>query len=103
MGPEAIGELKDFAEALGGQETENFLRYSDRRTADNRCYFTGKLQLPEFYSSLRMVREEEEHCVARSDEYGVSSNRSASVVWRRTVCDFTARHDRRLQGERVHR
>ena len=71
MGTEAIGELKDFAEALGGQATENFLRYSDRRTADNRCYFTGKLQLPEFYSSLRMVREEEAQCAARSNDYDV--------------------------------
>jgi hypothetical protein len=71
MGTEAIDELKDFAEALGGQATENFLRYSDRRTADNRCYFTGKLQLPEFYSSLRMVREEEAQCAARSNDYDV--------------------------------
>jgi hypothetical protein len=68
---EVIGELKDFAEALGGQPTENFLRYSDRSHADNRCYFTGRLQLPEFYSALRMVREDEERCTARADEYDV--------------------------------
>jgi hypothetical protein len=68
---ELIGELKDFAEVLGGQPTENFLRYSDRTHADNRCYFTGKLQLPEFYSALRMVREDEERCFARADEYDV--------------------------------
>jgi hypothetical protein len=71
VGIEMIGELKDFAEALGGQATENFLRRSDRLTADNRCYFTGKLQLPEFYSTLRMVREDEAGCVGRSGEYDV--------------------------------
>ena len=66
-----IGDLKDFAESLGGHSTENFLRYSDRYTADNRCYFTGKLQLPEFYSHLRMVREDGERCATRSDEHDV--------------------------------
>ena len=71
VGTEVIGELKEFEEALGGQATENFLRYSDRYTADNRCYFTGKLQLPEFYSGLRMVREAEEQCAARADEHDV--------------------------------
>ena len=71
VGIELIGELKDFSETLGGHATENFLRHSDRATADNRCYFTGKLQLPEFYSSLRMVREDGEHCAARGVEYDV--------------------------------
>ena len=68
---EVIAEVKDFAVALGGHPTDNFLRHSDHRTADNRCYFTGKLQLPEFYSSLRMVREDGDRCAARSDEYDV--------------------------------
>ena len=39
--------------------------------SDNRCYFTGKLQLPEFYSTLRMVREDEERCAARGGEHDV--------------------------------
>ncbi|RPI55158.1 MAG: hypothetical protein EHM55_08710 [Acidobacteria bacterium] len=71
VGIELIGELKDFGESLGGHATENFRRHSDRQTADNRCYFTGKLQLPEFYSSLHMVREDGDRCAARGDEYDV--------------------------------
>jgi hypothetical protein len=70
-GLEIIGELKAFEEALGGRETENFLRYSSRPTADDRCYFTGKLQLPEFYSGLRLVREDEARCTARSSDFDV--------------------------------
>ena len=66
-----IAEVKDFAVALGGHATENFLRHSDHRISDNRCYFTGKLQLPEFYSALGMVREDEDRCAARSDEHDV--------------------------------
>ena len=66
-----IAEVKDFAVALGGHATENFLHHSARIVSDNRCYFTGKLQLPEFYSSLRMVREDGERCAARSIEHDV--------------------------------
>ena len=68
---EVIGELQEFEQALGGQATENFRHYSDRQTADNRCYFTGRLQLPEYYSTLRMVREDEAHCAARAGDYDV--------------------------------
>ena len=68
---EVIAEVKDFAVALGGHATDNVLRHSDHRISDNRCYFTGKLQLPEYYSTLRMVREDEARCAARSDEHDV--------------------------------
>jgi hypothetical protein len=68
---EVIADVKDFAVSLGGHTTGNFLTHSDRRTSDTRCYFTGKLQLPEFYNALQMVREDEERCVARSGEHDV--------------------------------
>lgn len=63
---EVVAEVKDFAVTLGGEATGNFVRSSDRRISDTRCYFTGTLQLPEFYSTLRMVREDEEQCTARA-------------------------------------
>ena len=68
---EVIAEVKDFAVALGGHATGNFLRHSDHIISDNRCYFTGRLELPEFYSSLRMVREDEDRCAARGGEHDV--------------------------------
>jgi len=68
---EVIAEVKDFAIALGGHATDNFLRHSDQHTSDNRCYFTGKLQLPEFYSALHMVREDGERCATRSGAHDV--------------------------------
>ena len=68
---DVIAEVKDFAVALGGHPTDNFLRHANRQTSDNRCYFTGKLHLPEFYSTLRMIREDEYRCAARGGEYDV--------------------------------
>src|SRR6185503_7383987 len=70
-GIEMIGELKDFAEAMGSQPTDNFRTTSARVVSDERCYFTGRLQLPEFYSSLRLVRESESRCAARAGEFDV--------------------------------
>ena len=70
-GIEVIGELKAFAEAMGSEPTENFLSHSTRLVADERCYFTGKLQLPEYYSHLRLVREDEARCASRSDQFDV--------------------------------
>ena len=68
---EVIAEVKDFAVSLGSHGTDNFLKLSDHLISDNRCYFTGKLQLPEYYSSLRMVREDGERCAARSGDHDV--------------------------------
>jgi Putative aminopeptidase len=68
---EVIAEVKDFAVTLGGEATGNFVQSSDRYISDNRCYFTGKLELPAFYSTLRMVREDEDRCAARRDEHDV--------------------------------
>ena len=68
---EVIADVKDFAVTLGGDATGNFVRSSDRRISDTRCYFTGKLELPAFYSSLHMVREDEERCAARGGENDV--------------------------------
>ena len=68
---EVIAEVKDFALTLGGDATGNFVRFSDRHSSDNRCYFTGKLQLPEFYSTLRMAREDGDRCAARGGEHDV--------------------------------
>jgi len=79
-GLETIGELKTFEESLGGHPTENFLRVSDRPAADERCYFTGKLQLPEFYSGLRMAREDEEHCTGRTADNDVFFYRIQAVA-----------------------
>jgi hypothetical protein len=70
-GIEVVSELKAFAEAMGGEPTDNFLSHSTRVVADERCYFTGKLQLPEYYSHLRLVREDETRCTSRSPEFDV--------------------------------
>ena len=69
---EVIAEVKDFAVALGGHATGQFPAAVGSTTPPTTGAISpGKLQLPEFYSALRMVREDEDRCAARSGEHDV--------------------------------
>src|SRR6266576_3755781 len=50
-----VADMKAFEHTLGVEATNNFLRYSASVRSFNRCYFTGKLELPASYRDLRVV------------------------------------------------
>ena len=62
-----IDDIKAFEQTLGVGATGNFLRYSDRTAAVDRCYFTGQLELPVSYRGLHMKQEARERCAAREN------------------------------------
>jgi hypothetical protein len=66
-----IGDLQEFQQALGVERTGNFRRYAGERHAIYRCYFTGKLELPESYEGLRLVERDEPACALDESEYDV--------------------------------
>lgn len=66
-----IAEIKDFQKTLGFDEEKNFLRYSDDQPALYRCYYTGKLDLPESYDQLRLVEGSAAGCPVDEDKYDV--------------------------------
>ena len=68
---ELIAEIKDFEKQLGFQETNNFSRHSDNAAADYRCYYTGKLELPETYEDLRMKNGTRDGCRVDESKYDV--------------------------------
>src|SRR5688572_18476683 len=70
-GAAVISELKAFQQSLGVDATSNFLRYSDRVRAVNRCYFTGRLELPATYADLRLTADDGRRCAARDAEFDV--------------------------------
>jgi hypothetical protein len=70
-GAAVISELKEFQQSLGVDATRNFLRYSDRTRAVNRCYFTGRLELPATYADLQLTADDERRCAAREAEFDV--------------------------------
>jgi hypothetical protein len=68
---ELIGDVKAFEQTLGVGATGNFLRYSDSAGAIDRCYFTGRLELPVSYRALGLTGEGKEQCAARGNKYDV--------------------------------
>lgn len=51
---DAINGLKRFEQAEGLKPTGNFERRSEQPAASYRCYFTGKLELPQTYDQLEL-------------------------------------------------
>lgn len=77
---ELITELKDFQHTLGIGSTGNFRRYSDTPQALYRCYFTGKLELPESYDGLRLIESDEPSCAVDEQAYDVFFYRIEAVA-----------------------
>src|SRR4029078_10115826 len=54
---ELIEDIQAFQQTLGLEPTGNFLSYSDKTDAVDRCYFTGPLELPVSYAGLQLRQE----------------------------------------------
>lgn len=68
---ELIEDIKAFERTLGIGATGNFMRYSDRADAVDRCYFTGRLELPMSYRGLQLAEETGEQCAVRENRFDV--------------------------------
>jgi hypothetical protein len=66
-----VEEMKDFQKALGFEDTKNFARIAERPTAIYRCYFTGKLELPDSYQQLRFAQGDVSGCAIDEQKYDV--------------------------------
>jgi len=68
---ELIGAVKNVERTLGFQPTANFLTNSDSITAYYRCYYTGKLELPESYEGLQLEDGTKDGCAVNPEKYDV--------------------------------
>jgi len=66
-----VAEMKDLQKALGFEDTKNFVRLAEQPTAIYRCYFTGKLELPDSYRQLRFVQGDASGCAVDEQKYDV--------------------------------
>lgn len=66
-----ISSLKEYQRALGLPETGNFRTTSETRQAHYRCYYTGKLELPDSYEQLRLKEGTASGCTVNEDAYDV--------------------------------
>jgi hypothetical protein len=68
---DVIGGMKRFEEAQGIEPTGNFERRSEKAAASYRCYFTGKLELPETYDQLQLRQTKGQPCPIDETRYDV--------------------------------
>jgi hypothetical protein len=66
-----VADMKAFEQTLGVLATNNFLRYSASQRAVDRCYFTGKLELPGSYRDLHLAHGSEAGCSVDMQKYDV--------------------------------
>jgi hypothetical protein len=66
-----IQQLKTVEQSAGFRPTGNFQRADGRLTAYYRCYFTGKLELPESYNDLKLHKGTKDGCAVNEKKYDV--------------------------------
>jgi len=66
-----IRSVKRLEKRLGFRHTHNFSRHSSQVAAEYRCYYTGKLELPESYEGLALAQGTSNGCSVDPDKYDV--------------------------------
>jgi len=69
--PPAIEQLKTVEEVAGFHRTGNFGRVDAGVHAYYRCYYTGKLELPESYDELKLRKGTKDGCALDQNKYDV--------------------------------
>jgi hypothetical protein len=68
---DVIDGLKSIERELGFEHRGNFREPTTKPAADYRCYYTGKLELPDSYEGLRLERGTENGCRVNVLKYDV--------------------------------
>ncbi len=66
-----IGAVKRLEKKLGFRRTKNFEKESGEAAVAYRCYYTGKLELPDSYSGLQLVAGTKADCPLDTEKYDV--------------------------------
>jgi hypothetical protein len=66
-----IQKLKSVEQSVGFKPTGNFMRTDPRVVAYYRCYYTGKLELPESYDNLKLREGTKDGCALDEKKYDV--------------------------------
>jgi hypothetical protein len=66
-----IRALKQLEQRLGFRRTKSFSRPSEKSVVSYRCYYTGKLELPESYLGLQLKQGTKDGCALDPKKYDV--------------------------------
>jgi len=88
-----IGALKRREKALGFRNTKNFHSHSSQTAADYRCYYTGKLELPESYEGLKLKTGTKDGCTLDPAKFDVFFYPVEAVGSGKTPVTSSLEHD----------
>jgi hypothetical protein len=88
-----IGALKRREKALGFRKTKNFRSHSSESVADYRCYYTGKLELPESYEGLKLAAGTKDGCTVDPAKFDVFFYPVEAVGSGKTPVTSSLEHD----------
>jgi len=66
-----IGAIQRLEKKVGFHRTHNFRHRSDKISAFYRCYYTGKLELPDSYEGLQLQEGNKDGCTVDAQKYDV--------------------------------
>jgi hypothetical protein len=66
-----VSAIKTLEKKLGFRRTKNFHKNSEESAVAYRCYYTGKLELPDSYSGLQLVAGTKAGCTVNTQKYDV--------------------------------
>jgi hypothetical protein len=88
-----IGALKRREKTLGFRNTKNFRSHSSQSAADYRCYYTGKLELPESYEGLKLRTGTKDGCSLDPAQFDVFFYPVEAVGSGKTPVTSSLEHD----------
>jgi hypothetical protein len=88
-----IGALKRREKTLGFRKTKNFRSHSSHSAADYRCYYTGKLELPESYEGLKLSVGTKDGCTLDPAKFDVFFYPVEAVGSGKTPVTSSLEHD----------
>lgn len=88
-----IGRIKQLEKALGFRHTKNFAQASNKPMAAYRCYYTGKLELPESYEGLRLKAGTKDGCSLEPEKFDVFFYPVEAVPYRKTPVTTSLAHE----------
>ncbi len=88
-----VSALKHLEKTLGFRKTKNFSSHSNRAVADYRCYYTGKLELPESYEGLKLSSGTKDGCTLDPARFDVFFYPIEAVGSGKTPVTSSLEHD----------
>lgn len=68
---QVVHEIQEYGESVGFERTGAFSHHAPNQKAFYRCYYTGKLELPDSYEDLKVKNGTEQGCKIDDERYDV--------------------------------